>query len=110
MSVNIFNSYESITVHLNISIQAVEPIVELHLHPRLRGRYAAPLYKKKIDDGTVTSMYSTAPVEFETGIWRGSDVQFLFNFGDGNMKKVTALLNAWSLPYAIVKHTYIAGN
>lgn len=108
--VNIFNTYESITVYLNTSIQAVEPIVELHLHPRIRGRYAAPLYRKKVDGvANSSSMLSTAPIEFETGVWRGSDVQFLFDFGDGHVKEVSALLNAWSLPYAIVKHSYVAG-
>lgn len=96
--------------YLNVTIQAVEPIEQLHLQPRIRGQYAAPLYKKKNDDDSSDpNVYSTAPIEFEAWVWRGSDVQFQFDFGDGTVKSVSSLLNAWSLPYATVKHTYTRG-
>lgn len=109
VSVHIFNTYESITSYLNVTIQAVERIVELHVNPRVRGRYAVPLYKKKNNEGKDVPLYATSVVEFETSVWRGSDVEFLFHFGDGKVKQVSSLLNAWSHPYAIVKHFYTSG-
>lgn len=113
VSVEVSNTYESITVYLNTTIQAVERIVQLQLLPEFRYKskehYVAPLYKKKNDDGTDSAnMYSTSLIEFESMVWRGSDVQFLFDFGDGNVKHPPSLLSAFSLPHATVKHSYTA--
>nr|XP_042902048.1 polycystic kidney disease 1-related protein [Parasteatoda tepidariorum] len=105
--VQVFNTYESITTYLNVSIQAVEPIEELHIRSRLN-QYAAPLYALKTESLNSNQTYATDPVVFEAGVWRGSDIQFHFDFGDGQSKLVDSELNFRSLPYANVKHSYTA--
>ncbi|GFT96324.1 polycystic kidney disease 1 like 1 [Nephila pilipes] len=107
ITVHIFNDYETVSAHLNISIQAVEPIKKLHLRPRF-DQYAAPLRKWKSEQINETSPYSTDAIVFEAWVWRGSDIQFLFNFGDGQTKLVSSERNVWSLPCATVKHFYSA--
>ncbi|GBN35300.1 Polycystic kidney disease 1 like 1, partial [Araneus ventricosus] len=107
ITVHVYNDYETVTAHLNVSIQAVEPIEKLHLRPRL-DQYAAALHEQKSDQATGSSKYATDSIMFEAWVWRGSDIQFLFDFGDGQIKLVPSELNVWSLPCATVKHIYIA--
>ncbi|KFM62505.1 Polycystin-1, partial [Stegodyphus mimosarum] len=107
VAVCVFNDYESVVVHLNTSIQAVEPIEQLHLRPR-SGLHAAPLFEVKKEFSINGSIqYSTEPITFEAWVFRGSDVQFLFDFGDGTSELVPSE-NVWSVPCASVKHSYSA--
>ncbi|CAN7997581.1 unnamed protein product [Ixodes pacificus] len=48
-------------------------------------------------------------VLFEAWVWRGSDVVFVFDFGDGQIECVDAVLNERSMPTAIVAHRYARG-
>lgn len=48
-------------------------------------------------------------VLFEAWVWRGSDVVFVFDFGDGQIERVDAVLNERSMPTAIVAHRYARG-
>ncbi|XP_055951462.1 uncharacterized protein LOC129987514 [Argiope bruennichi] len=107
ITVHVFNNYETVTAHLNVSIQAVEPIEKLHLRP-IFDQYAAALHELKPDKASGTAKYATDPIVFEAWVWRGSDIQFLFDFGDGQTKLVSSELNVWSLPCATVKHIYTA--
>ncbi|CAL1262001.1 unnamed protein product [Larinioides sclopetarius] len=107
ITVHVYNDYETVTAHLNVSIQAVEPIEKLHLRPRF-DQYAAALHEQKSDQTSRTSKYVTDPIVFEAWVWRGSDIQFLFDFDDGQINLVPSELNVWSLPCATVKHIYTA--
>lgn len=46
---------------------------------------------------------------FEAWVWRGSDVTFTFEFGDGVTERADAILNERSMPTAIVAHRYKKG-
>ncbi|CAN7997068.1 unnamed protein product, partial [Ixodes hexagonus] len=48
-------------------------------------------------------------VFFEAWVWRGSDVVFVFDFGDGEIERVDAVLNERSMPTAVVGHRYAMG-
>ncbi|GIY66308.1 polycystic kidney disease 1 like 1 [Caerostris extrusa] len=107
ITVHVYNDYETVAAHLSVPIQAVEPIEKLHLRPRF-DHYAAPLHERKSDKANESSPYITDAIVFEAWVWRGSDIQFIFDFGAGQTKLVPSELNVWSLPCATVKHFYTA--
>ncbi|GIX77833.1 polycystic kidney disease 1 like 1 [Caerostris darwini] len=107
ITVHVYNDYETVAAHLSAPIQAVEPIEKLHLRPRF-DHYAAPLHERKSDKANESSLYITDAIVFEAWVWRGSDIQFIFDFGAGQTKLVPSELNVWSLPCATVKHFYTA--
>ncbi|XP_054717513.1 LOW QUALITY PROTEIN: uncharacterized protein LOC129226909 [Uloborus diversus] len=108
ISVTVYNNYEEITIFLNQSIQAVEEIKDLHLQP-LSGFYAVPLHASRSDSEVDSGHdYATDPVKFKASVWRGSDVQFLFDFGDGTTELVPSQPPLWDFSYAVVKHTYFS--
>ncbi|KAG8178040.1 hypothetical protein JTE90_022923, partial [Oedothorax gibbosus] len=69
---------------------------------------SAPLLNKKSIASLDSSngSYATESIAFEAWVWRGSDINFVFDFGDGHTAVVPSELNVWSLPCATVKHTY----
>lgn len=95
--------------------EAVSPTAYQH------GSWSSSASTARNDDvsGTSTIVGDSSPtsvecetsdeVLFEAWVWRGSDVVFVFDFGDGHIERVDAVLNERSMPTAIVAHRYTRG-
>ncbi|XP_023220362.1 uncharacterized protein LOC111622242 [Centruroides sculpturatus] len=100
VSVEVSNPFGKVVAYLDAPVRVVEPIRQLRLRP-VGDIWAAPL----LVGGSEPPI--TPPVTFEAQVYWGSDVEFLFDFGDGNGTSVPAQLGTLSLrPTAQCTHYY----
>ncbi|XP_067138613.1 polycystin-1-like protein 1 [Centruroides vittatus] len=100
VSIEVSNPFGKVIAYLDAPVRVVEPIRQLRLRP-VGDVWAAPL----LVGGSEPPV--TPPVTFEAQVYWGSDVEFLFDFGDGNGTSVPAQLGTLSLrPTAQCTHYY----